>query len=695
MPDEYDDAKMQDRMVVRVAYSSDASLGPHFDEMQSRSAGHVQYEDWAEFMVVWRKNRLELYNDYKMPCKERFLGHKHLAYAVPLKDSRTGLSLFSFMDMSFCITCPPASLRAGSKKHLPFQRRTGTYIFVFKARCRSRGVDWMWRLWRDTGGKLPAFIEVRSPVLDTRMRIDVPENADLSIFNHDNFVQLCSKTLRKVQDWDVIIKGRLAEGARMELAWRLDTRLDWVWWLDDIRGNPRTWAVLAGLALNQAGKAAHLEVRMTEHMASHLHLKDGRHITEPLSIEGYVSRVKPTSGSREDLYLTVHDGLLFTLAQAQAHAPNPPGVVPVPHHVDTDTHETLHKEEIRRGATQVLAARGVTDLRAVIEVRRALTPAAHSSQPVSTSTRPEWEEEELVDARVAYEDGDAEDAGGDTAFSGDVTRVRMRRCFELVMKTGRVIRFETWSAKVAIEWIERLRALVHYWKLRHFVDTRQEMDVVHFATGRPRITPHRLRHEEDDKLHPPEPPSDPTVALPYLSSMYHWCVYDGCRPITKTGRIYVRQGLHGRYKLVQLFLVAGQLVQFHIKPQSMHYRRRGKTIPLLDAYTASGVFAAQALPKGQYNANNPVTPRRYGDGLESDDPEEDTLFVVYYVPHKAVSAEKVPSLSAPKKMIVFRCRSRVERDVWCWAVNTEIERLARESRGREEKLRREGEPVPL
>src|SRR6266404_1247845 len=108
---------------------------------------------------------------------------------------------------------------------------------------------------------------------------------------------------------------------------------------------------------------------------------------------------------------------------------------------------------------------------------------------------------------------------------------------------------QTWSANVAIEWIERLRALIHYWTLRHFVDTRQEMDVVHFATGRPRITPQRLRHEEDDKAHP-EPQGNPAAVLPYLSSIYHWCVYEGCRPIVKVGRVFVRQGLHGRYKYV-------------------------------------------------------------------------------------------------------------------------------------------------
>ena len=53
-----------DRMVVRVAYCKNGSLGSRFDEMQDRSARDMQYADWAEFMVVWRSHRLELYNDY-------------------------------------------------------------------------------------------------------------------------------------------------------------------------------------------------------------------------------------------------------------------------------------------------------------------------------------------------------------------------------------------------------------------------------------------------------------------------------------------------------------------------------------------------------------------------------------------------------------------------------------------------------
>ena len=51
-------------MVVRIAYCRDGSLGPSFDEMQNRSARNLQYEDWTEFVVIWRKDRLELYDDY-------------------------------------------------------------------------------------------------------------------------------------------------------------------------------------------------------------------------------------------------------------------------------------------------------------------------------------------------------------------------------------------------------------------------------------------------------------------------------------------------------------------------------------------------------------------------------------------------------------------------------------------------------
>lgn len=83
----------------------------------------------------------------RLPGREWVVGHKRLAFVVPLKAPRTRLSLYSFTDMSFSILCPPASLHAGVKILLPFQRKAGTNVFIFKPRCRSRAMDWMWGLW--------------------------------------------------------------------------------------------------------------------------------------------------------------------------------------------------------------------------------------------------------------------------------------------------------------------------------------------------------------------------------------------------------------------------------------------------------------------------------------------------------------------------------------------------------------------
>lgn len=135
-------------MLVRASYSRSENLGNCFDEKQNRTTSHLRYEDWSEVMTVWRKDRLELYEDYSMPFKERITGHKHLAFIIPLK-TRTRLSLYSFVDLTFCITCPPcpASDSSNSARSFFHRSKEGTNIFVFKLKSRSRAQDWMWSLW--------------------------------------------------------------------------------------------------------------------------------------------------------------------------------------------------------------------------------------------------------------------------------------------------------------------------------------------------------------------------------------------------------------------------------------------------------------------------------------------------------------------------------------------------------------------
>ncbi len=140
---------------------------------------------------------------------------------------------------------------------------------------------------------------------------------------------------------------------------------------------------------------------------------------------------------------------------------------------------------------------------------------------------------------------------------------------------------------------------------------------------------------------------------------------------------------------------------FRVRASSQLNRRARKKIGLLDAYVGSGYFAVTILPRGQYTADTSL-PRRYQDRLEADDPEEDTIFAVWYISTtgdalykpgeigtrvEVPSAVSVPPLSAKRKVVVFRTRSKIERNTWCWALNCEIEKLVRAQKDRESRLR--------
>lgn len=64
-----------------------------------------------------------------------------------------------------------------------------------------------------------------------------------------------------------------------------------------------------------------------------------------------------------------------------------------------------------------------------------------------------------------------------------------------------------------------------------------------------------------------------------------------------------------------------------------------------------------------------------------------------YAPKKALvdgHGVAIPAINAKHKIIIFKARSKLERDAWCWAINDEIERTARHHVSRELKSRQGG-----
>ncbi|KIY44808.1 hypothetical protein FISHEDRAFT_50785 [Fistulina hepatica ATCC 64428] len=666
------------RMLVRFCHTATESISAHFDEIENRMVRRMQYDDWREYLVVWRKGRLEIYEDYSLPFKEHLLGRKHLASVLPLREGKTHISVYSFVDMTFCITYHhEGGLQSRQRLHL---NKEGTDVFIFKLKSRSRAQDWVWKLWLHLlllGGRLPHLLEVRMPRLDARIKIDIPVDNALTttMFSRNNIIGLCAQAVRRVgNDWEDIYVRQIAAGKHPELAWRVGTHIDWVWLDSDVDGSPRPWNLLCGLSFRQGLLHPKLEIRLSDHFPRYYHTPCGVRLYEPPAVEGYVDRIRPNIQTRHAVYLSTHHGHLFVLATSHAHPPTPPGL-----------HPPDVQAEVRRGADQVQAALSTLDLRAIVAVRR----AEHFVPTTTTSAR---------------------------------SHLRKRRSFELLLESGLVMRFEAHSCIVALEWIERLRALIIYWKKRHTVDAREEMDLA--QARRPRITPRMRAQQAAPSL---ETSPDLSTSLPALGSIYNWCVIEGCRAVTRGGRLFMRNGIHGRYKAVEMFVAAGEIVLFRTRPSKSVNVAMKRKVPLFDAYVCSGYFAALALPQGQLSQIDTSLPRRYQDGLEVDDPEDDLLFMVWYRNDKqaghnsALSAQghgaekntpssdqsakprhsgpgtaanshknAVPSLSAKHQLVVFRARSKLERDSWCWVLNCEIEKLIRCNKEREAQIRESG-----
>ncbi|KAK7048271.1 hypothetical protein R3P38DRAFT_2605963 [Favolaschia claudopus] len=681
------DVVMRDRMLVRVGYTESESLGPLFDEETSRKTRGIRYHEWAEYMVIFRNKSIHFYEPHNVPGTKWLTGSKYrLAYVVPTRQSaKTRLSLYSFVDLTWCLTCAPTSVHHDSKTISKLRRtKEGTNIFICKVKTRSRSADWMWAIWRALGGLLPPSLEIRHPSLGTRVKMEMPGVEAPEMFTRENIKALCLDSLRRVQDWKELIDLQLSEGKELELVWRLGTLLDWVWLDTDVMGEPRECAVLCGLAMQQSVSPPYLEVRLAQHFEQHLILKNGTRLPQPPSIEGYLERIRPNSQTKHLMYLVTHDGNLFSLASEKAHPPSPMGIG------QEESAETLKLAEVQRGTEQILGASGVTDLRSILTVRRAFQPIA----PLSHDVPDPVEDQSYMSHTSHLErcDSDDEDEGGEEGLrvAQDKPRLRMKRSFELLLKNGHIIRFEAHSRKIAVEWIERLRALIEYWKQRHRIDASDEMDLA--QAYRPRLTVRRHICRNDSEI-APEAPVDASAPMPSLSNLYNWCVLQGCKPVLRGGKLFVRRGLYGQYKFVQLFLLAGHLVQFQIMPGSALHLAMYQNINLADAYVCSGYFAILTLPSGEHTSHDPL-PRRYQDGLETDDPDEDTMFMLWYHPHRTAvnvaleaphndeaepqpkqNTMSVPSLSTKRKVAVFRCRNKLERDAWCWALNCEIEKL--------------------
>ena len=100
---------------------------------------------------------------------------------------------------------------------------------------------------------------------------------------------------------------------------------------------------------------------------------------------------------------------------------------------------------------------GVTDLRSILAVRRAFQLIPLQMERVDSKRTHDWEDSAEFWMHVERHESDNEDRGGEDGLTRttDKATLRMRRSFELLMTSGRVVRFEVSfpSSFLCIPWL--------------------------------------------------------------------------------------------------------------------------------------------------------------------------------------------------------------------------------------------------
>ena len=315
-----------------------------------------------------------------------------------------------------------------------------------------------------------------------------------------------------------------------------------------------------------------------------------------------------------------------------------------------------------------------------------------------------------------------------TRDDGSTSAIDDQRVFELILDNGLVVRLQAYDKHTRDEWVSRLRRLVKYWKLRKTsdVNTFKSVRATNLA---------RLKIDEDVEAelgqfgHKWEVTR--SVASPEL---YNICSISSCRTISLSGLLYRKARRHGTFHRCGVVLSGGKMLIY----QSTLRKTSGEQVPnihqekqqvidLTGCYVYSGLIVEDDLlyQNRTFDANHVGTlaslPRVWTeDGWTSSDVDVMCCFVVWMNTRKSwfrtagdsifgtnreetTQVEGVPAagakestgktrarikrvrqLGVPGRGMVFKCRSRAERDLWVLNLGIEIERLVERQRWEDE-----------
>lgn len=444
------------------------------------------------------------------------------------------------------------------------------------------------------------------------------------------------------------------------------------------------------------------------------------------------------------LYFSTLDNYLLFLRPAKATPPPPPKMrtrsdnnvpssaqiakdVPLTYEVDPYTVEDGNLSWLKPGS---LPDRDVEkhDRDAALEAQRNVNMLLASDGFINLCdvTRVRPMQKGAVPADANLQDGDDVDfhvepstiRQNERTDDGSTTEVDEDRIFELLLKNGLVIRLQAYNKAARSEWMTRLRALVSYWTAR----SKADMDL--YKTVREQNLK-SLNIDERAEAVVGQFAYKWEVSQSFASpTLYNLCGIADCRTIHLSGLLFRKPRRHSTFTRCHVILSHGHLLVYQDtlrstagkKLQHIHHERIA-ALDLRGCYVYSGLLTEQDLlyQNRTFDSNTPghnALPRIYlEDGWTSTDEDAMTTFVLWHSKSKSWfrssktmddvrdaergsgqegkrgKLKRVSQLGVTGRSVVFKARSRAERDHWVLGISNEIERLVAKGAGDGEEVR--------
>ncbi|KAJ5286515.1 hypothetical protein N7524_001821 [Penicillium chrysogenum] len=659
-----------EKMLVCVEETLQDTLPADYTENDSLRMETRSVDKWREFLVVCRKSSAE-----------------HTPFAIQMYRTRV----------------IPGVQRPNSKTPPYYEtiviwhpRKHGTKIFILRPKSAAHSAEWYTFIRQVLGWRRPTSLPIHVPDLGVSLIFKNPFSqleAELKADNSDNehiaevadrpavdnrfaaatIIQGCMDMLEGRAEWAEVLKA-WSKTEKMGLAWKRYDRLEWVFGVNEEK-------MYGAMGMQSSHE---LELRPRYHYSTKTRHRGIQE--EPAPIEGFLVRL---TSQKED-------GTVPTAREILDQMPLSWDVNPYPLEngeitwLSSGNREFVkrHDEEayahVQRNVHNISQADGYIDMCRVQEVRHVY----RGSCPADPNIR----EGPSVDFNREPRES-RQDDGATREFDDD-------RTFEMVLDNGLVIRLQAYDDATRGEWVKRLDALVKYWNARCTDDAtelqavrQRNLKLLDIDEAMESIVGQFAKKWEVKKAE----------ASPHLHNM---CSLSGCRTIKMSGNLYRKPRRHTTFHQCDVILTAGKLLIF----RSTLRRRNGTEIPhihqeheatieLEDCYIYSGLITENDLlyANQTFDSNNPglhALPRVYLDANAFTSRDEDTAitFVVWQPLSKSYfraqeigeqgkakrSLRHVSTLGKHGRTIVFKARSRVEKDRWVMSISSEIDRLQEE-----------------